>query len=64
LRITIVPEKKVSFLIHTKAPGLDDKITTAELALNYEAAFPQQRVPDAYETVLRAVLKGDQSMCK
>jgi len=32
------------------------------MVLDYKSAFPNDRVPDAYETVIRAVLKGNQSL--
>ena len=64
LRIEMMPEEKVYFVIQTKAPGLEDTQTSAEMVLRYKDAFSDKRIPDAYETVMLAVLQGDQTMCK
>ncbi|KAK4689579.1 hypothetical protein P7C73_g536, partial [Tremellales sp. Uapishka_1] len=61
LRIEMLPEQKVYFAVQTKQPGLEETQTSAEIALQYKTAFPNGRIPDGYETVLRAVLKGDQT---
>jgi len=62
LRIEMIPSEKIYFSIQTKTPGLENKQTTGEMVLDYKSAFPNDRVPDAYETVIRAVLKGNQSL--
>ncbi len=59
----MIPEEKIYFVISTKIPGLEEDQTQAEMMLSYKKAFPKDRVPDAYETVLRAVIKGDQTKC-
>ncbi len=59
----MLPEEKIYFVISTKEPGLEQKETQAQMMLNYKDAFPGKRVPTGYESVMRAVLKGDQTMC-
>jgi glucose-6-phosphate 1-dehydrogenase len=64
LKFIMGSEKKITLGVQTKAPGLEGGQTSADLVLDYKTAFPEERVPNAYETVMQAVIKGDQSMCK
>lgn len=53
----IQPMEKISLKLITRFPGLEQKTTTENLELNYSKF--QSRIPDAYESLLYDVLKGE-----
>ena len=47
--------------ITSKEPGLDMRLATTELNLQYKAAFSTM-IPDAYECLLLDVIEGDRNL--
>jgi glucose-6-phosphate 1-dehydrogenase len=60
LRIRLQPDEGFRLSFEVKAPGDGFGVTTQELDFRYEDAFG--RLPDAYETLLRDVAKGDATL--
>ncbi|MBI2431420.1 MAG: glucose-6-phosphate dehydrogenase [Candidatus Hydrogenedentes bacterium] len=61
LVIRVQPNAAISFRIMNKVPGLGIKLAQSDLDLSYEAAFGG-KIPDAYESLLLDVIKGDKSL--
>lgn len=61
LVIRVQPDAGISLNIMTKVPGLRVTLQETELNLSYAAAFAGE-IPDAYESLLLDVLKGDKSL--
>lgn len=60
LLITLQPNEGFDLRFEVKAPGSSDfALTTQDLRFRYDEDF-DQKLPDAYETLLRDVLIGDQ----
>ena len=62
LLITLQPNEGFDLRFEVKAPGTDGEITleSQHLSFSYENAFGP--VPDAYETLLRDIVTGDQTL--
>jgi glucose-6-phosphate 1-dehydrogenase len=61
LVIRVQPDAGISLNIMTKVPGLRVTLQETELNLSYAAAF-QESIPDAYESLILDVIKGDKSL--
>ncbi|KAG5519714.1 hypothetical protein PMAC_001871 [Pneumocystis sp. 'macacae'] len=61
LVISIQPDEGVHMKINSKYPGLDMYSVPTELDFTYKNKFPNVRIPEAYETLLLDVIKGDQT---
>jgi glucose-6-phosphate 1-dehydrogenase len=60
LDISIQQDEGFELYFEVKQPGQPVRITTEKLHFRYAEAF--QRLPDAYETLLLDVMKGDQTL--
>jgi glucose-6-phosphate 1-dehydrogenase len=60
LLMTLQPEEGFALYFDVKAPGQPLELRTLPLSFRYEDAFA--RIPDAYDTLLRDVLEGDQTL--
>lgn len=61
LVIRVQPNESVYMKFTNKTPGLGNDLTTFELDLNYALRMAETRIPDAYESLILDVLKGDKS---
>lgn len=62
LVIRIQPDAGISLRVINKVPGLGIKLGETNLDLNYDAAFADREIPDAYESLILDVIKGDKSL--
>jgi glucose-6-phosphate 1-dehydrogenase len=60
LLITLQPSEGFSLCFSVKSPGRPFRLTDHALQFDYETAFGQ--LPEAYETLLRDVMIGDQTL--
>jgi len=60
LLITLQPSEGFSLCFSVKSPGRPFRLSDHALQFDYEAAFG--RLPEAYETLLRDVMIGDQTL--
>jgi glucose-6-phosphate 1-dehydrogenase len=60
LLITLQPSEGFSLCFSVKSPGRPFRMTNHALQFDYETAFGQ--LPEAYETLLRDVMIGDQTL--
>jgi len=60
LLITLQPEEGFALYFDVKAPGEPLELRTLPLSFRYGDAF--EKIPDAYETLLRDILEGDQTL--
>ena len=61
LVIRVQPDEAIFLRINNKVPGLGTKLAPTELNLRYRAAFTGV-IPEAYESLLLDVVKGDKSL--
>ena len=61
LVIRVQPDEAIEMRIMNKVPGLKMALQPTPLNLRYQAAFNAE-IPDAYETLLLDVLRGDRSL--
>lgn len=61
LVITMQPDEGFDLYFEVKRPGEDFRLSRQRLRFDYDAAF-EQRIPDAYETLLRDIVRGDQAL--
>lgn len=61
LVIRVQPDEAIFLRINNKVPGLGMKLAPTELNLRYRAAFTGV-IPEAYESLLLDVVKGDKSL--
>ena len=61
LVIRVQPDEAIYLSIVNKVPGMGMELATRRLDLQYKAAFSEQ-VPDAYESLLLDVIRGDRSL--
>jgi len=61
LVIRVQPDEQIYFTIANKRPGLEMNLETRKLDLKYESAF-SELIPDAYESLLLDVLRGEKSL--
>ncbi|HUF26750.1 MAG TPA: glucose-6-phosphate dehydrogenase [Gemmatimonadaceae bacterium] len=60
LLLTLQPDEGFSLLFEIKAPGQPFHLRRQPLRFNYAEAFAQ--IPDAYQTLLRDLFEGDQTL--
>ncbi len=60
LTLTLQPNEGFSLCVDVKAPGDPFSLRPVPLRFGYEDAFGS--LPDAYQTLLRDVLEGDQTL--
>lgn len=61
LVIRVQPDEAIHLSVVTKVPGLGMTLRSKELDLKYKIAFSEQ-IPDAYESLLLDVMRGDRSL--
>ena len=61
LVIRVQPDEAIYLSITNKVPGMEMKLETRNLDLQYKAAF-SELIPDAYEALLLDVMRGDRSL--
>ena len=61
LVIRIQPDEAIYLALVNKVPGMDLKLETRNLDLQYKAAFSEP-IPDAYESLILDVIRGDRSL--
>ncbi len=61
LKVQVQPEEGIALRITTKVPGLQMKLSTADMELPYSSRFASQS-PEAYERLLLDALAGDPSL--
>ncbi len=62
LVIRVQPDAGISLRVINKMPGLGIKLDESNLDLSYEAAYSGTEIPDAYESLILDVIKGDKSL--
>lgn len=62
LVIRVQPDAGISLRVINKVPGLGIKLDESNLDLSYEAAYSGTEIPDAYESLILDVMKGDKSL--
>ncbi|KAH3758423.1 glucose 6-phosphate-1-dehydrogenase [Pelomyxa schiedti] len=62
LVIRIQPNEAIYVKLMTKVPGIGGGLVQSELDLSYQTRFDQGIIPDAYEHLLRDVVRGDHSL--
>lgn len=61
LVIRVQPDEAIYLALTNKVPGMDLKLEVRHLDLQYKAAF-SELIPDAYESLLLDVVRGDRSL--
>lgn len=61
LVIRVQPNEAVYMKFVNKKPGLSSDPVVSELDLSYKSRYSELKIPDAYESLLLDVLKGDKS---
>ncbi len=61
LVIRVQPDESIYLSLVNKVPGMDMRLETRKLDLQYKAAFTEQ-IPDAYESLILDVIRGDRSL--
>jgi glucose-6-phosphate 1-dehydrogenase len=61
LVLRIQPSEAVYLKMNTKAPGLSTRALPTEMDLTYKRRFSDDKIPEAYETLILDALKGDHS---
>ncbi|KAL7747009.1 Glucose-6-phosphate 1-dehydrogenase [Sorochytrium milnesiophthora] len=61
LVIRVQPNEAVYLKVMNKQPGLSFKPVISELDLSYKTRYEGVRIPDAYESLILDVLRGDQA---
>ncbi|GIL79478.1 hypothetical protein Vretimale_18361 [Volvox reticuliferus] len=62
LVIRIQPKEAIYLKVNNKVPGLGLRLDTTRLDLQYQSAFNQKELPDAYERLLLDVVNGDKRL--
>ncbi|EFJ45944.1 hypothetical protein VOLCADRAFT_82038 [Volvox carteri f. nagariensis] len=62
LVIRIQPKEAIYLKVNNKVPGLGLRLDTTRLDLQYQSAFSQKELPDAYERLLLDVVNGDKRL--
>lgn len=60
--IRVQPDEAINLRIVNKLPGLEMELAATNLDLRYKTAFGSKELPDAYESLLLEVLRGDKSL--
>ncbi|TPX71057.1 glucose-6-phosphate dehydrogenase (NADP+) [Spizellomyces sp. 'palustris'] len=61
LVVRVQPEEAVYMKFMNKKPGLSSAAVTSELDLSYAKRYQDVKIPDAYESLILDVLKGDKA---
>jgi glucose-6-phosphate 1-dehydrogenase len=61
LVIRVQPDESIYLSLVNKVPGMQLKLETRKLDLQYKAAFLEE-IPDAYESLILDVIRGDRSL--
>ena len=61
LVIRVQPDEAILLSLINKVPGMDLKLESRNLDLQYKSAFAEQ-IPDAYESLILDVIRGDRSL--
>ena len=61
LVIRVQPDESIHLHVMTKVPGMGMKLKRTELNLSYQEQF-DELIPDAYESLLVDVIRGDKSL--
>ncbi|KAI9093008.1 glucose-6-phosphate dehydrogenase [Phlyctochytrium arcticum] len=61
LVVRVQPEEAVYMKFMNKQPGLSTQAVTSELDLSYAKRYSNVKIPDAYESLILDVLKGDKA---
>jgi len=61
LVIRVQPDEAIELTVANKVPGMGMKLQNSQLDLRYHEAF-DEIIPDAYESLLLDVLRGDKSL--
>jgi glucose-6-phosphate 1-dehydrogenase len=61
LVIRIQPDEAVYLKLNNKMPGLYTRTLPIEMDLTYKRRFAEQKIPEAYESLILDALKGDAS---
>ena len=61
LVIRVQPDEAILLSLINKVPGMDLRLEARNLDLHYKSAFAEQ-IPDAYESLLMDVIRGDRSL--
>jgi len=61
LVIRVQPDESIHLQVATKVPGMGMKLKHTKLNLSYQEAF-DELIPDAYESLLVDVIRGDKSL--
>ncbi len=61
LVVRVQPDEAIHLKIANKVPGMDLKIEARDLDLRYKAAF-DELIPDAYESLLLDVIRGEKGL--
>ncbi len=61
LTIRVQPDEAIQLSVVNKVPGMDMSLAKRNLDLQYKAAF-SELIPDAYESLLLDVIRGDRSL--
>ncbi len=62
LVIRVQPDEGITMTMACKIPGLDMRIGRSSLDLSYHEAFSEHLIPDAYESLLIEVIRGERSL--
>jgi len=62
LVIRVQPQEGIYFSIVTKVPGLGMELDVKNLDLSYTSAFSDAIIPDAYESLLLDVVRGEKTL--
>jgi glucose-6-phosphate 1-dehydrogenase len=62
LVIRIQPDESIRLRIVNKVPGVKMQFNAEELDLQYSAAFEDYIIPDAYESLILDVIRGEKSL--
>jgi glucose-6-phosphate 1-dehydrogenase len=61
LVIRVQPDESIMLTVANKVPGMGMKVKRTQLDLSYHEAF-EELIPDAYESLLLDVIRGDKSL--
>ncbi|MBT3193187.1 MAG: glucose-6-phosphate dehydrogenase [Verrucomicrobia bacterium] len=61
LVIRVQPDESIMLTVANKVPGMGMKIERTQLDLRYQEAF-EEIIPDAYESLMLDVIRGDKSL--
>ncbi|MCX6048936.1 MAG: glucose-6-phosphate dehydrogenase [Chloroflexi bacterium] len=62
LHIHIQPDEGIDICMQAKVPGLKLRIEPVAMQFRYSEAFDKEPVPEAYETLLLDIIKGDTTL--